>query len=290
MKTIRTLLLGASVLLLAGWANATVLLNENFDGYADQAAFQVAWAAIGTVAPTSATLATDQASSPSQSIRVDGTATTGQQRNQRLFAESGLVDTSTSITFSFDFYDSAPAAAPYRQASNLQDSTAAAATGQLISMGLNNNQSAANSGGNFYMGRILGYSPPTTPDPDGGPTEGGTLGSGAFFKLNDFGTSPLRSLGWHNLKVVISTDDGISADFAFYVDNIFAEQVSNIGTAATLRSYDVIRLGSGVSNASNPSWYDNFMVEVTVVPEPSTWVLGLMGGLGILWRMRRRAA
>jgi hypothetical protein len=255
---------------------------DNFDSYPDQAAFEAAWTPIGTVAPVSAALATDQASSPLQSIRVDGTATTGQQSNRRSFPETGLVDALTSITFSFDFYDSNAAAAPYRQFSNLQDGTAPTATGQIIGMGLNNNHINSDSGGNFYMARILGYTPPTI-DPDGGPNEGGTLASGAFFKLNDFALAPLRSTGWHNFKVVISTDDGLSADFDFFVDSVLSERVSNVGSAATLRSYDVIRLGSGVSNAGNTAWYDNFMVQVTVVPEPSALILSLLGVLGLFF-------
>lgn len=265
---------------------AASVFYDNFDSYVDQAAFEAAWSPMGTVAPLGATLATDQASSPLQSVRVDGTATTGQQRNQRSFAESGLIDTFTTITFSFDFYDSNPAAAPYRQFSVLQDG-AGTATGQVIGMGLNNNQLLNDSGGNFYMARITGFTPIAT-DPDGGPGEGGTLSSGAYFKLNDFANSPLRSLGWHNLKVVIGTDDGLSADFAFFVDNILAERVSNVGTAAQFRSYDFVRIGSGFSNAGNTAWYDNFSVEVTAVPEPSAIGLGLLGLAGLAGRVRRQ--
>jgi hypothetical protein len=126
-------------------------------------------------------------------------------------------------------------------------------------MGLNNNQTIANSGGNFYMARILGYTVPTTPDPDGGPTES-VGGSGAFFKLNDFGAAPLRSLGWHNLRVEITTDNVAQGhDYAFYVDNVLSELVSNLGT--TTRSYDVIRIGSGLSNANTEAFVDNMYLE-----------------------------
>lgn len=268
-------------------AVTNVLLFDNFDGYASQAAFEAVWTPIGTTAPTSGTLATDQASSAPQSIRIDGTTVNNQQRNQRLFTESGTIDIYTKILFSFDFYDSNAGASPYRQHSNLQDGTAPGSTGQLISMGLNNNQTSANSGGNYYMARILGYTVPTTPDPDGGPTES-VGGAGAFFKLNDFGVG-LRSTGWHNLAVIISTDDGLSADFDFYVDGVLAERVHNVGTAAQFRSYDVVRLGSGLSNAGNAAWWDNFRVEVIVVPEPSAAALGLIGGVALLWTLRRRA-
>ena len=273
-------------LMLAGMAAvspAAVLFSDDFDGYADQAAFEAAWAPIGTVAPVSATLATDQAVSSPQSIRVDGTGTTGQQRNQRSFSETDLPSTSNTIVFSFDFYDSNSGAAPYRQFSELRDG-AGSATNQLIAMGLNNTQLLSYSGGNFFMARILGYTP-SLADPDGGPNEDGTLGSGTYFKLNDFANSPLRSTGWHNLQVVIGSDDGTSADFEFYVDGILAERVSNVGSAAQLRSYDNIRLGSGVSNAGNAAWYDNFLVEI--VPEPSAIGLCLLGAAAALGRRRR---
>lgn len=267
-------------------SQAASVFTDNFDTYANQAAFEAAWTPIGTIAPVSATLATDQASSPPQSIRVDGTATTGQQRNEESFTETGFLGINTNITFSFDFYDSNSGAAPYRQYSRLQDG-AGTATSQLIGMGLNNNQLLSASGGNFYMAAITGYTPQAI-DPDAGPNEGGTLASGAFFKLNDFTASPLRSTDWHNFEVVISTDDGASADFAFFVDNILAEQVNNVGTAAQFRSYDVIRLGSGVSNAGNAAWYDNFSVQVTVVPEPSTFGLCLLGVAALVCRRRQQ--
>src|SRR4051794_41701466 len=93
-------------------------------------------------------------------------------------------------------------------------------------MGLNNNQTGANSGGQFYMARILGYTVPTTADPDGGPNES-VGGAGAFFKLNDFGVG-LRSTGWHNLKAILSTDDGVGTDFQFFVDGVLAERVNDI--------------------------------------------------------------
>ena len=59
---------------------------------------------------------------------------------------------------------------------------------------MNNNQTIANSGGNFYMARILGYTVPTTADPDGGPAES-VGGAGAFFKLNDTGVGLRTTAG-----------------------------------------------------------------------------------------------
>lgn len=267
-------------------SRAQVFLSDNFDGYANQAAFEVAWPAIAGTAPTSGTLTSDQFVSPGNSIGIAGTATSGQQRNRATFADTTALTVGNILTFSFDFYDTSAAASPYRQYANLQDTTAPTGTGQLISMGMNNNHTSADSGGNYYMARILGYNPAVV-DPDGGPNEGGTLSSGAYFKLNDFGVG-LRSDGWHNFKVVIGTDDGLSLDFAFYVDNVLAELVSNVGTAASFRQYDNVTLGSGVSNASNGAYYDNFLVEVSPVPEPSAAALLGIGLSGLIALRRTR--
>jgi hypothetical protein len=252
MKRCTTLVAALFVLAVGlSTANAAVIVNDTFEGYSSQANFEATWVPIGTVAPISADWSTAQASSPTHSVEIDAEAiTNGKQRNRRTFAESGSVSAAgNQIVWSFDYYDSNAAASPYRQYSNLHDTTAPSATNQLLSMGLNNNQTITANGGNYYMARILGYTPEDT---------GGTAGS--YFKLNDFGVG-LRSTGWHNLKVVLSTDDGASTDYAYYVDNVLAETVLNVGTAASIRSYDNIAIGSGLTNAGNAAYYDNMYLE-----------------------------
>ena len=249
-------------------AQATTLLSDTFDGYADQAAFVAVWPVVGAL--PSGTLSSAQSVSPPNSIFNVGTAVAAEaMRNQRSFAESGTPDSLLNlITFSFDFHDGNALASPYRSHSNLQDSTLPGSYGQLVAMGLNNNQTSAANGGNYYMGRILGYTPPDT---------GGT--SGSFFKLNDVG-APLRSDGWHKLAVVIS-----SLDFKFYVDGILSETVLQTGT---LRSYDHVRLGSGLSNAGNASYFDNVLIETNPIPEPSTVALAVLGGAALCFVLIRR--
>lgn len=266
---------------VATTGRAAVVFSDNFDGYADQAAFQASWPVVGSQ-PT-ATLSSAQSVSAPNSVLVPSSTTTADSpRNGKSFTESTAASTSQQIVWSFDFFDNAPTAAPYRQHANLQDGTGPTLTNQLVSMGMNNNQGATSSGGQFYMARILGYSPPAV-DPDGGPGETGTLGSGAYFKLNDFG-SPHRSSGWHNLKVIISSDDGVASDYAFYVDGVLRETVANVGGAGTLRSYETIRIGSGVSSPQL-AYYDNFVLET--VPEPTALALAGVAGLGLLARRRR---
>jgi len=244
------------IMSLAGRSQATVLLFDNFDGYADQAAFQAAWSPIGTTA--SGTLTDALSVSAPNSINFATTA----QRNERAFAESGDPSPANIVRFSFDFYDSDAAASPYRQYANLQDGPFASASGQLISLGLNNNLGSAAEGGNYYMARLLGFN------------------SNNYFKLNDPG-APLRQTGWNNLRVDIS-----DTAFEFYVNDILSRSVPN---TFTLRSYDLVRIGSGLSSTTAVN-IDNVMV--SAVPEPSTWAMLATGatacGWAVTWRKRRR--
>lgn len=276
---------GVLTAVLAGTsARAAVVVNDTFDTYANQAAFEATWTPIGTVAPLSAELSTAQAVSAPNSVRVPGTAANNQSRNRRTFTDTPALVPSEQLVWSFDFYDSAPTASPQRNSANLQDTTGPTATNQLVSMGFNNNQNGTQSGGQFYMARILGYTPPTV-DPHGGPDES-VVAAGSYFKLNDFGVGT-RSLGWHNLAVVMTTDDGASTDYAFYVDGVLAERVDNVGTAASLRQYDNITLGSGLSNGSTEAFFDNVRLESGPIPEPGS--VGLLGlaACGVLARRRR---
>lgn len=137
------------------------------------------------------------------------------------------------------------------------------------------------------MARILGFAH-TVADPDGGPNEL-AAGATAYFKLNDFGVG-LRTIGWHNLKVVLSTNDGLSVDMDFFVDNILAEKVYDIGDAGAFRSYDVIRIGSGVSNGAADANYDNMQLELVPVPEPASLALAGLLSMGLLCVRSRATA
>src|SRR5690349_2146998 len=87
----------AGAVLLSGISisSATIYLNENFDGYADQAAFQAAW----PVSPTASTvLNTEQAVSLNQSVKGLTTAT----RNQISVGEVGFLNgSSDTVIFKF---------------------------------------------------------------------------------------------------------------------------------------------------------------------------------------------
>lgn len=267
-------------------ASATVLLSDNFDAYADQAALDAAWPVLpGTVAGVTyegIKLSVDQSVSPTKSALAPAqpTGATVLQRSSRNFPAQALLAAGDKIVFSFDFYDSNAPAASYREYAEIRSVDFANGSNQLIAIGLSNNQTESSSGGPAYMGRILGYTPSTTADPEGGPAEG-TSAAGSFFKLNDLSngtTGPgARSLGWHNLKVEISSDDMLSTDYKFYVNNQLAETVSNAGT---LRSYERIVLGSALTNNNNAAYFDNVLVEY--ITAGATGVPGDYNGNGIV--------
>jgi hypothetical protein len=261
-------------------AAANVVLNDDFDHYLDQSDFESTWIPIVSGPPASGNLSSIQSTSAPYSVHNGGTTVNGQARNRRTFGATDPVTIGTQLIWSFDFYDADGQAQPQRNYANLQSSATPTLTNDLIAMGTNNNQFGTSSGGQYYMARILGYDPGTGPDPDGGPTES-FGGSGAFFKLNDFGVGK-RSTGWHNLKVILTTDDGLSTDYAFYVDNALAERVSNIGTAASIRQYNNIVLGSGLSNANTEVYFDNMRLESATIPEPASLVLAMLSCLALV--------
>jgi hypothetical protein len=242
-----------SLALAAGTTHAAIFLNETFDGYADQAAFQAAWT------PVAATelLTTEQFTSAGQAVKGLTTAA----RNQRSVGEIGaLTGSSDKIIFRFNYYDSAGAASAYRQFAELDDSSAPGASGQLFAMGLNNSIAST-----FYMARVLGF--------DGG------NGSGAFFKLDGIG-APTRTTGWHSLEADIYDNE-----VKFFVDSILSKDIDT--TALTDRSLDFVKIGSNVSS-TQVAYYDDVYVERTVVPEPTSMGLGLLAGLVFLGAKRRR--
>lgn len=264
MKRVAYILIGLFVVAGPHTAQATVVFEDNFDSYADQAAFDAVWAVLpgtGSVTYENVQLSTEQSVSPTKSMKAPAqpTGATLLQRSSYDFPAQSLLAAGDKIVFSFSFYDSNAPSSAYREYAEIRSTSFASSTNQLIAIGLSNNQLESASGGPAYMGRVLGYTPFTDADPEGGPAEG-TASSGSFFKLNDIATAG-RSLGWHNLKVEITSDDLQSTDYNFYVDNLLAEKVSNIGTSGSIRSYERIVLGSALTNASNAAYFDNVRVE-----------------------------
>jgi hypothetical protein len=276
MRVSKLFILAAAVLLfLTAGSRAALIVNDNFDSYANQAAYDAAWPSASTVG--NCVLSTTQAQSAPNSVLIGTTGT----RSGQSFSEIGNPSATSKIVWSFDFFDTSAAAQPYRQSNNLQDTTAPTLTNQLLSMGLNNNLSSQMDGGNYYMARILGYTPTFLPPTSSTVTNPATS-SGAYFHLNDV-AAPLRSTGWHNLKLEV-TANGAAQDYRFYVDNILSKSVFGVGT--TLRSYDNIRIGAGLTSTTAAN-FDNMYLETGVaLPEPVA--LGMLGMGSVLLLRRRR--
>jgi hypothetical protein len=291
----------ALVASVTGRASADFIVNDDFesDKYEDQDDFIAVWIPIAMNDPKSADLSTGFGNNSPQSVHIPNSVN-DTRRNQLTFTSTPPtpLNIGDQLIWSFDFWESAPAALPRPFYATLQTSEMpdGSQMGQIVSMGLNNNQFQDDSGGNFFMASISGYAH-AADDPDGGPDEhvNGTT-SGAFFKLNDEGIGIRGDENnppeWHNLKLVISTSDGVNADHEYYVDGALAETVMGVGP---LQQYGVIRLGSGLSTGGAQMFFDNMKLEyvqgVAAVPEASAVAaMTLIGVLsaGAVWIRKLR--
>jgi len=255
-----------TVLASAQCVLAQTIFSDNFDSYADQAAFSAAWN-VGVV-NGGLTLSTEQAFSPLQSVKSPGT-TTAYQSGHNITPVWGL--NSAPLTWSFEFYDSTQAA-NLRQFATIRDATPSLA--QIVAIGAYNDTTLTKDRytglsvtiddlNTYYAARV-----PFAPGPN-------------WFILNGPG-APTRSTGWHELKAVF-----YGTTVEFFVDGVNALSGLTTSYAASVGaiSFDLVTVGSGLSSANGDAYYDNVLV---VIPEPSTVALGLLGGLGMLWISRRR--
>jgi len=268
MKIKTLTIAAATVLASAQCVLAQTIFSDNFDSYADQAAFNAVWNVAQVPAGVGATLSTEQAFSPLQSVKAPG-STTAYQSGHDITPVWGL--NSAPLTWSFEFYDSTQAA-NLRQFGALRDATPALA--QLVAIGAYNDTtltkdrytgaSATAADLNTYYAVRVAFAP--------GPN---------WFILNGPG-APTRSTGWHELKAVF-----YSTTVEFFVDgvNALSGLTTSYASAPGAITFDRVLVGSGLSSANGEAFFDNVLV---VIPEPSTFALGLLGGLGMLWISRRR--
>lgn len=251
------------VLALASAANAQTIFSDNFDSYIDQAAFNAVWG-VG-LAGGGAILSTEQAFSPSQSIKQDLTA---KASGHDITPVSG--SDAQPLVWSFRFYDSTQSA-NLRQFATIRDNAPALA--QLVAMGAYNDTSLTKNlftGAsvtaadlNTYYACRVAFSP--------GPN---------WFILNTEGV-PTRSTGWHELMAVFG-----DTTVDFYVDGILG--MADVGYAASAGAitFDRVTVGSGLSSANGVGYYDD--VTVAIVPEPSTLALLGLGCLALMGIARRK--
>ncbi len=102
--------------------------------------------------------------------------------------------------------------------------------------------------------------------------------STGYFNLNAPG-APSRTPGWHKFTIERLADE---TTINFYVDDILGRTI----TGATAQSWDTITMGYGAGSSPDDVWYDG--ISVTVVPEPSSLGLWLLGGWVLAHPLMRR--
>ena len=250
---------GASLLL------AQTIFSDNFDGYADQAAFNAVWN-VGLTGG-GATLSTEQAFSPAQSAKQ---GTTAQASGHDITPVWGT--SAQPLLWSFRFYDSTQTA-NLRQFASIRDNAPALA--QLVALGTYNDTtltkdrytglSVTAAQLNTYYACRVAFAP--------GPN---------WFILNGPG-APTRSTGWHELSAVFT-----DTEVQFFVDgvNALTGLTTSYASAAGGISFDRVTIGSGLSSANGVAYYDNVLVQV--IPEPSAIALLGLGCTAFLSLRRRK--
>lgn len=255
---IRSLLIIAGALLLAS-TGAQAQWTDNFDGYADQAAFNAAW---GTGTVNAMTLVSDQSVSAPNSIYQG----TGGQQSYRPVGTSVPLQ---KLGFSFDFNDpvgTGSLARTYGMVYSRVGDVWSGGLNQILAVGKYNGIATTK-----YSARIA-FNP------------GGTAPG---WVVLDAPTSPNRSVGWHTAEIFGGVDPGdpTKATVSFYIDGLLGKMVTGIANS----QINFVVMGSNLTS-SHGMWYDNVRVWDTTppVPEPATMALSALG-LGIIARLRRKA-
>lgn len=101
-----------------------------------------------------------------------------------------------------------------------------------------------------------------------------------------FSTGVARTQGWHLFEIDVNPYTGGNNDVQFYIDNaLVGSGARKVGGGAG-DVMDEIRLGISIYSQGSAFWYDN--VSLSVVPEPASGLLLLLGGvLTFLYRRSR---
>jgi len=245
-----------SLVILLGLAFAsasqatTVLLFDDFDGYADQAAYAAAWPAATVGWPLSAStqpMLLDTAKGYSGTQSVHGVCTAnGEFKSYRNFAPTEAT-ADQPIAFSFMFELEGAGNRSYAEIRAFDDTYPAGGLQRLLALGVNNAPEPLTQ----YSFRTYGGG--------GDAWQQGTVA---------------RQEGWVELKAMIYPDK-----VDYFVDDVLAHSSpqDNVGI-----QWNNVMLGSGITSAGLDAWYDD--VSVVQIPEPATLAFLALGGLFLVRR------
>ena len=225
-------------------SNAQVLVNEDFESYADTAAMQVNWGASGL-----GTL-TNSFGNPGQSAYHPGGTV-----NSWIGSAISVTPTATEfIRLTADIYDDGT--------SGNKRMTVGFRGGPfpLFEMGMYNDPS-------HYSVRINSFA--------------GNENWLAFPNQGSFTNAPVA--GWHRFSVEIyETQTVVSLDL--FADGSIDSSYTSVGTVSGSFTDLRFGGPSNLSSAGGGAWFDNIKLELVSVPEPTTVALGVLGLLALASR------
>ncbi|TWT78436.1 hypothetical protein Pla123a_12280 [Posidoniimonas polymericola] len=248
----------AAMLLPACYANGAVIVDEDFDSYADTTALGGVWSlGDGTLDTV--------LGNPSQSLYHPGTGASfsGANTNSLSFAEIAP-GPGEKLVFSADIYDDG-ASANKRTSAGLRE----AAGANIIEMGMYNSP-------NHYAYRAILFGP-------------GDPSWVAFSGLVDDGGAAIENEpveGWHRFTAEVTATN---IDFMLDLNSDGTiNATASVPIAPNDLGFDIIRLGgpSDLGSAGGGANFDNISLEL--VPEPASLAMGLLSVIGLVGVRRRR--
>lgn len=245
-------MLAVGGLSVASTASAAVLLQDDFESYADTAALDAAWPIADRTTNPSGGPATFLDSGPAGSTNTSKTIHNTTRTSRSRFFPNTAPTAAEPLVMSLDIYDSNAADTGINQYAQIRAFNDASALTQLISLGI----SSLGPDDTNYQARV------------------------AFGSVNWISLNADRSTGWHSFTAEIFPDS-----VNFYVDGVLDTTVTGI-TGGVGDSFSQMFAGpTGLSNRAEEGYYDNVLVQS--VPEPTALAALGLGGLALLVRRRR---
>lgn len=235
----------------------TVLVNENFDSYADTAAMQAVWGGAGNLG----TLDTTRSFSPNNSALHPGGVVNIYQPGINVTPSA-----THDLVLTGRIYDDA--------VDNRDRVTIGLRTGAapLFEMGRYLDATIGFPEGNPYGARILSMGNGITPSPNWQP----------FLS----GGNPIASVaGWHTYEATFSIANGVKVTLDLGSDGTIDSTMQYAGDGATaFGNFTELRFGgpSGLTSAGGGANFDDLRLAlVPVIPEPASLLLIGLAGLGL---------